>query len=245
MNEQDNEKEEKKKFKDIVEKIKSDPQKKAWVVLTGYFIFFLVVVLMVRSLPTNNNSNNYNNINGINISNIKKNNYHFKYSVNIDRNIIVYEGETNNNKTLFYKSINGATENYYKENDTYYMKINNIWTTSTNPYSLSNFIDIETIEKILKESKYISKTEYNDHTRKYNYQISTTTLVKLIDNEIVDLDDMPNDIFITTDSYNRVQKIEFNLSSYTNYKLLSTINSNIVLEYSKFNEISDINVELN
>ena len=241
MNEQNNNT----KLKKFINVIKTDKQKRAWLVLFGYFIFFFVVVLMIRTAPTNDSNISNTNLKNIDISSIKNNNYHYKYTINIDRNNIVYEGETSNNKSLFYKSINGASENYYEESDVYYIKINGIWTTSTNPYDLYSFIDIETIEKILEESTYVSKTEYGDYTNKYNYQVSTTTLVKIINNEIVDLDDMPNDIFITTDSSDKVQKIEFNLGNYTNYKKLSTIGSNIVLEYSKFNEISDINVELN
>lgn len=248
MNEQNNNTNQNKNtgFKKFIEVIKTDKQKRAWLVLVGYFIFFLILVLMIRSNASNNNytTNNNSNLKDINISDIEKGNYHFKYTINLDRNIISYEGETSNNKTLFYKNINGVTENYYKENDNYYIKINSIWTTSTNPYILDNFTNIETIEKILEEASYISKTEYEDTTKQYNYQISTTSLVKLIDNEIIDLDDMPNDILVTTDSYGKVQKLELDLSSYTNYKLLSTVSSNLVIEYSKINEVTDINVEL-
>lgn len=247
MNKKSNSNTNNKKFKNIVEEIKSDPQKKAWFFLAGYFIFFLIIILMLR---TNYSSNSYDtntnsNLKDFSIYNIKKENYHFKYTVSLDQSIITYEGEVNNSKSLFNKNNNGIVENYYKLEDTYYNKVNGVWTISNNPYILSSFTDIEKIEKILENAKYISKTEYEDYTRKYNYQISTTTLVKLIDNEIVDLDDIPNDIFVTTDESNKVQKIEFNISSYTNYKLLTTISSNIVIEYSNFDEIGDIDVELN
>lgn len=246
MNEQKNNNDNNSKFKKFIEVIKTDKQKRAWLVLFGYFIFFFILIIMIR---TNSSTSNYDNtsssnLKNINISEIKSGNYYFKYTINLDNQITSYEGERNSTKSLFHKNMNGVMENYYQENDSYYMKINDIWTLSDNPYSLASFMDISKIEKIIEEAKYISKTEYEDYSKLYHYQISTTTLVKLIDSEIVDLDDAPNDIMVTTDRSNNVQKIEFNFSSYTNYKLLTTSSSNVMLEYSKFNEISNINVDL-
>lgn len=233
------------KLKKFIEVIKTDKQKRAWLILFGYFIFFLILIIMIRTnSSTSNYDTNSSNIKNLNISMIKNGNYYFKYTVNLDNQVTSYEGEKNSNKSLFNKSVNGLITNYYQENDSYYIKISDSWTISENPYILSNFMNINNIEKILEQSKYISKTEYEDYSKEYHYQISTTTLVKLLDSEIVDLDDIPNDIMVTTDSSNNVEKIEFNLSSYTNYKLLTTSSSSVMVEYSKFNEINDISMNL-
>lgn len=246
MNEQKNNNDNNSKFKKFIEVMKTDKQKRAWLVLFGYFIFFFILILMIRSSPSTSNYDNTSssNLRNMDISLIKNDNYYFNYTVHLDDQIINYEGERNGTKSLFHKSTNKVIENYYQDNDSYHMKINDIWTLSDNPYVLASFMDISKIEKILEEAKYISKTEYEDYSKLYHYQISTTTLVKLIDSEIIDLDDIPNDIMVTTDRSNNVQKIEFNLSSYTNHKLLTTSSSSVILEYTKFNEINSINVDL-
>ncbi|MDO5003688.1 MAG: hypothetical protein Q4E39_05645, partial [bacterium] len=67
-----------KTFKDI----SGNPQKKAWVILGAYFIFFAIIIFSIR---TNNSKNNnqveYNNNLPFSINKIISNNYDFKYTV--------------------------------------------------------------------------------------------------------------------------------------------------------------------
>ena len=105
---------------------------------------------------------------------------------------------------------------------------------------MSNFLDINKIVDIALKSKIVSKTQYESGMRVYTYQISTTTLVKLLERENIDLDDPVNKIIFKTDETNRVNDIKYNLTSYCKYKNISKNTCKIELEYSKFGKIKDI-----
>ena len=74
----------------------------------------------------------------------------------------------------------------------------------------------------------------------YTYNISTTTLIKILELVNVDLDDLPNVITITTDKDNNVIQIDYDLSEYSKYKMISTTKATATIKYSKFGEIEEI-----
>ena len=224
-----------KNIKTIVNEIKSNPQKKAWIILFGYFLFFLFVVIAIRSnssttsVRTKKNSYMY-----FSVEKIKNSNYHFKHIVNFDYLETFYEGDKEDETLTFTKSFQNVSQNYQKANGIYYLNQNNSWQQVQNPFLIPSLNEISVIEKIWENSKYISKTEFEDGTRSYHYQISTTTLVKLFDFLDIDIADNPNDITVTTNTDGDVVKIEFNFTSYTNYKSLTTTLGTVSIQYSNF-----------
>ena len=133
-----NENENKKKnnfIKKIKDDVKKNHQHRAWVVLAGYFIFFLLIIISLRS----NNSNysvtdNSSTSKYFSIEKIKNNNYHFKYSVNLDNQNIIYEGDKLNSKSSFTKTTLDISELYY-ETDNIYLKFQDSeWVSSDNPF---------------------------------------------------------------------------------------------------------------
>lgn len=237
-----NKKEEKSKVNILINDLKNNSQHKAWAFLAIYFIFFFFLIVSIRA---HSNSQNVNSVSEnknsyFSTESIKNDNYHFKYIVNLDGNEAIYEGEKNNLKEKFTKTRNNLIEKYYQENNIYLKQINSNWVNTTDPYEIITFRNIETLDKIINSSTFISKTLLNDNSNIYNYQISTTTLYKIIDLSDIDLDDLPNIIKVTTDSNNELVKLEFNLSSYFKYKNMCSNNLNIIMEYSNFGEIADI-----
>lgn len=231
----------KEKIKDFIKFIKEawkDPQKKAILMLIIMFLFFSFVVISVRTTHKNMNKNveeNKDNTFEFSLENIKSGNYHFIYTVNIDNNITIYEGDNFYNKELF--SI--GEDKYYRYKDLYLKDIKGVWSTIDNPYLFSDFKEIDKIENLLKQSSFSSKTEYNDNNKVYNYNISTSTILKILESIETDIDDIPNIISITTDSEDNVIEINYNLSRYSIYKKTGS-NVTLNIKYSKFGEIEEI-----
>ncbi len=227
----------KEKFKDIL----NDPQKKAILMLVLMFIFFSLLVMGTRSAHNKNSKETTNHSDfEFSLNKINANNYHYTYDINLDSNIISYEGDRYSTKELFTKNSNGTIEQFYNYNEIYLKNINNVWSKTDNPYLFSDFKMINKIEQILKQSTYISYTEFKDNKKIYTYNISTTTLIKILELVNVDLDDLPNVITITTDKDNNVIQIDYDLSEYSKYKMISTTKATATIKYSKFGEIEEI-----
>ena len=130
------------------------------------------------------------------------------------------------------------TVNYQEK---YYKNINGVWSRTDNPYLYSEYLDFTNLEKILTSATYDSKTEYNNGSKLYTYDISTTTLVKIINKEDIDIADNPNKIIVTTNEDNEATKFEFYLTPYVNYKDNNSSSIlNISLEYSNFGKVEEI-----
>lgn len=222
-------------YKQMVEFLKT-PKGKAVLFFGFYFVFFFVLAVMARINPVTS-SNDYKEDNNFDfsLSQISGNNYHFKYDINIDDKSYLYEGDRNGSSELF--TLN--SENYYRNGDNFLKNTNNIWLKADNPYIMKEFIDVDSITDILKISSLISKTDYESGMRTYDYNISTTSLVKLIDKQDIDLDDAVNSIFIKAEDEKQVNEISFSLDSYCKYKGIGD-SCKVLLKYSNFNEVEDI-----
>lgn len=234
------EKNDKNKFnlKNTVNDVFNDSQKKAWVVLGAYFIFFIVIIFSIRSNQTKNDNLNQNNSNlPFSISKIKSNNYDFKYTVDFDDNIIIYQGKNYQNNSLF--TVNDL-DTYYKEGEVFFKKENEVFVNSDNPYKFSELRNIDIVEKILNQAKLDSHTIYEDSTKIYNYQITTDTLEKIFNNRDIDTDLAINKITVYVDKLNQASKFTFDFSSYANYKSYILSKGIVEVEYSNFSGNSPI-----
>lgn len=229
------------KAKNLVNDLKENSQHRAWLFLAIYFIFFAFIIISLRhnNAAINHINNNYM-ISYFDAEKLNDGNYHFKYSVNIDNNEITYEGDKSNNKELFTKTNNLVTEKYYQENNVFSKFTGISWENVNDPYEIITFRSVDTLKKLIEKSTYMSKTINADRTLIYTYQISTTTLMKELDGAVVDLDDVPNEIKIYTDKYNELIKIEYNFSSYFNYKKISSNSLIMTMEYSDYGKIDKV-----
>lgn len=230
-------------FRDTYKDISSNSQKKAWIILGAYFIFFVIIIFSIRSNQTKNANLKDNNSNlPFSINNIKSNNYDFKYTVNFDDNILIYDGKRYENNTLF--TLNNL-DTYYQEGEVFFKKEGEIFINSDNPYKFVELKNITVIESILNQANLESHTIYEDSTRSYNYQITTDTLEKIFNNRDIDTDLAVNKITVFVNNNNEVYKLTGDFSSYTNYKGY-TVNKGIIeVEYSNFSGNSPIKENVN
>lgn len=221
------------KIKEIIK----DKRFKSIAFFTFYIVFFAIIISMLRNTTTNKSTTTSSSDALYSLNSIKQINYHFKYTIN---NNIFYEGDRNKDKSMFTKTENNNIESYYSYLNLFLKKDNDTWVKATNPIYYSEFTNIDNISSVLKSASYEAKTLYKDDTKSYTYLISTTTLFKIIDNKDIDIEDIANKITITTDKYNDVFKIEYDLTPYYQYKMKKIDNLLLKLEYSDFNNIKEI-----
>lgn len=219
--------------KELIEEIKNNPQKKAWVVLGLYFLFFSLLILFIRFNQTPVNKVGENDNLKFSVNDIETKNYDFKYIIEFDNNKVIYEGNKNNDKVTFYKTGFNILEKFYKDKNNYYKEINGTWISTENPVILSQLTDISIVKEIIKNAMFISETKFNDSTKKYNYKITTNSLEKILNNNDIDIAGEVNDINVIVDSNSSSIKFLYDLSPYTLYKNVAT-NSSVSMEYMNF-----------
>ena len=230
-------------FKKIYEYVK-DPKNKPVLFFGFYFFFFLVLAILFIISPHNKNVETTRKTpkeeHYYNLGKIEDANYHFKYTYNINNNITSFEGDRNGVRQLFTRTYGDTFNNFYGYRNLFMMENNHVWEKCDNPYVLSELFDVSVIREILEKATFMSKTEFQNKRYSYNYNISTTTLEKIINNNSIDLDDVPNEVTITMDDDYYVYKIEYNLSSFYKYKDPSSNGFSLKLEFSDFGNIKEI-----
>lgn len=239
----------KKKFtivKEFIDKLKATDRGRSLLFFGGYLIFFIILFIIIGTASRSSvTSEDYEKSDSIkyNISSIEDNNYSYKYTITVDVNDFIFEGKRYNDKELFkYNNID-----YFKDNsnNNIFKEENKIWIKAEDPNDFSFFTDIDNLKKIEEKATYISKTDYESGKRVYNYEISTTTLEKIISDVDIDLDDKPNELIVSTDEDEVVYSMKLKLDSYGKYKQLCTKYLTIELEYDEFGEIKEIKNPIN
>ena len=232
-------------------KFTDNPESKRVIFFVFYFVFFLIVVLLLRGANANNNSNRITSNNSgysksFNFDKLKNNNYHFIYKLDKNSNITIYEGDNDSITTTFVMSGNPSL-NYYSKNNLYYVKnINTLmWESATNPIEFYKLIDFNTLDEIMKRATYMSRTEYlSGDEVDYNYEVSTATLIKYLDNNTIsEVGDNLNNFIFHVDSNDVLYQIDMDISSYYKYYHSDINRYFISLKYSKIGEISNIRID--
>ena len=158
------------KFNELKDKW-GDSREKAKIQLILFLIFIVFAVIFVR-LTTNYSDSNYVNEIGniINEFNLKidsiTNNYNYNISIDLitnnDNETINYGGIRYNNKMLISKEINNTINNYYMENDNYYIYSNEGYVLS----SIDEVFDVinYTYLNISNIKEYIKSGVKDDNT---------------------------------------------------------------------------------
>ncbi len=231
----------KKKFEKglkFIDDLKENANAKTILFFGFYFIFFLVLVLLVRFAPKHIiNPDQYEKSKPLYFSSevLKNNNYHFKYIVYLDEYTYEYEGDKFNELELF--EYNNSS--YFNNNNTFYKK-GESWEKVDNPYRFNKFFSGKSISDLINNSYYQKSTRNEDNTSYHELDISSNTINKILDNKDSDVDEVPNKIIIYADSDGELDKISFNLDSYC--KVIDGCQNTlkIDLEYSNAGKIQDI-----
>lgn len=238
MKEKDNKKD-KKNYLKILKEIYHNPRGKAILFFAFYFFFFLILIIALRVGNKTINNNDSDTKQNYSFSSIVNSNYHFTYHILLNNNEYIYDGDKIDSKENFTYTLNEISKNYYRNNDLFLENTNGTWINTENPYILKEYLQIDMIKTILASATYTSKTEYESGKTTYHYEISTSTLIKLLTNENIDISDTPNKIDISVDD-NEVNEINYNLDSYINYIDENSKSCTIKIKYKGFNKVENI-----
>lgn len=242
------EKKEKEDTKKVIKNLLKSERGRAILFFLFYFVFFLILILMLR---TNLNNNKKDTVNGNSTTNIKvdydlkkleEGNYHFTREETRNGVKTIFTGEANSGRSSFLMTNDNGIKNFFSYNDIYLEKENNSYKVSVNPYLYPRLNDYSTIKKILDTSHLKAKTTYENGNTIYQYEISSTSLLSIIDNRKVDLDDQVNLINLTIDENKNVIEIIYQLDSYHSYSYNVVETLTIKINYSDYGKVKELEI---
>ena len=214
------------------------PRGKAVLFFGIYFIFFIGLAIFSRVAGTGNSITPQLSVSPYTYSleQIANHNYHYQYQYLIDGSTITFEGDRNNNKSLFSDGI----VSYYQKDDLFMKSQDGLWIKCDNPYIFPLLLDDSVLNTIISSATYVSKTELATGEEEINLQITTTTLVKILDGLDVDLDDPINTIQLKKDSSGEVVEVRYDFTSYALYHGRCSSSFQLILSYSNFGNVKEI-----
>ena len=228
-----------KKFWKLIKELNSTPRGKA-VLFFGFYAIFFIVLFIIMAIGKSNNNYSLDDIyntNKISFSSIDSN-FEYSYKFYIDNNIYTYDGKKRNNEETFIFSNAG----YYNKNGDFYQNDGGNYVEVDSPFIYREFTDNDVIKQLIDVSSFSSKTEYENGDMMYNYKITTSTIVKELDDIDTDIDDVPNEISIYVSKDGNIKNIKFNLNSYGLFKSISMNKFEIELSYFNYGEVDDFNI---
>ena len=214
------------------------PRGKAVLFFGIYFIFFIGLAIFSRVAGTGNSITPQLSVSPYTYSleQIANHNYHYQYQYLIDGSTITFEGDRNNNKSLF----SDGVISYYQKDDLFMKSQDGLWIKCDNPYIFPLLLDDSVLNTIISSATYVSRTELATGEEEINLQITTTTLVKILDGLDVDLDDPVNTIQLKKDSSGEVVEVRYDFTSYALYHGRCSSSFQLILSYSNFGNVKEI-----
>ena len=235
-----------KKGIEIIKELKKTSKGKAVLFFGGYLIFFIVVILFIKfsTRSTTVPSDYEKGRSGgkeLSIDKLVGNNYLFTYKINLDGKEYIYNGKRNKFTELF--QFNDKT--YYKNDDAFFSKNNELWVKVDNPYIFTDFLDSSKIVSIIEMASLESRTTFEDGRSSINMLISTNTLNQKLNNINSDFFEEPNKITLIANKNNEIDEINYDLSSYCTLNKLCQNSLKINLSYEMYGEIKNIENPVN
>lgn len=231
------------------EMFEDNPELKQVFFFGFYIVFFVFIVILLRSSFTTANSKVTRSNSGYGTSfklkELENENYHFNYKITKNKEVTIYDGNKNKEMQEFIKSGAPSTNYYSKEGKYYIRNINTLlYEESPNPMEFEKLLTLNNLKKFFIHGSYTARTEYiNDSGEDYIYEISTSTMLRNIDNIEVDVAGESNKVTVKLDKNGVLSEIEMNLTDYFHYFDQSINEYKLVISYSKFDEIDTINSE--
>ena len=154
----------------------------------------------------------------------------------IDGSTLTFEGDRNSNRSLF----SDGVISYYQKDDLFMKSQDGLWIKCDTPYIFPLLLDDSVLNTIITSATYVSKTELATGEEEVNLQISTTTLVKILDGLDVDLADPVNTIQLKKDNSGEVVEVRYDFTSYALYHGRCSSSFQLILSYSDFGNIKEI-----
>lgn len=203
-----------------------DSRKRSIIKLSLYIIFFMIVILMIRS-------NNTNYVVNDNVVNNDYSNYNF--NLNFNGNDII--NGTYDDTIIKYNYLNQV---YYINNSMTYQIVNNELINTSN-YSIHiDKLLINYLDNYIDESVEIYKTEFNDGRIKKGYEIVTEDFAYLYDNK--EISDTTKINISVTYLNDEIIEIDYDLTLYLKTYYNIQDNYTIKLSFNNFNNAEQLNL---
>ena len=221
-----------------------NPKGRALLFFGFYFIFFLVLGISFRAsasapqknltLPSQLQENaNYS------IQDLVNGNYQFTYQENVN-------GVSKELTGKAYNQMKQVTNNYgnmyFLYSGIVIQRLNDVWQICDNPFYYRQILEEGMLKKTLDAATFESKTLYQNKQTVYRYQISTTTLWDLYQNEKIDIADEPNIIEVYVTENGQVEKIFYNYSSDDTYLRKTPMQTYFTVSYQDYGKIEAFEV---
>ena len=203
-------------FKTIWQWLRSDKGKKYSFFI--FYIFFFIFIFLILSFKDdqileNKEDTNQNNNQQVlesslpfNLTNLENNDYTFTYQVLKNQEEKSYLGK----KTKSEITLQDDTGIYT------YLYQNGSLEPNEELEEYYKLFDIYEIKRIIKNSKYDYKQEYNDGRINYNYLIESGSLANFFEIETIKESSLENEILVETNDKNEIVKITFNVLNLMN-----------------------------
>ncbi len=224
-----------KKVLEIIKELRKTPRGKAVLFFGFYFIFFFVLILMIRTSPKNPSMPIEEEKETFPIANYLTKKYQFIYTIQENQKEEVYQGKKFENRSLFQK--NGVE--YFEEDGEFYQKQSS-WEKSENPYWYSEFMKEENIISLISHSMPESTTTYESGSVMYQFVISTNTINELLYQKETDIEEVPNRISVRMDEKEKLSSIVYYLDSYCAAVDSCDTSLKIHLSYQNMGEIDSV-----
>lgn len=233
-----------KKSKGIIKELYNTEKGRSLLFFGFYIVFFVAIAILMRSMhevaSTNNNKELKTEVTyRYHLEKMKEENYHYKYLSTLGDSISLFEGDRNASKELFTMTTNGMISKYFRDGELFITEKEGSWIACDSPYLLEKFYEVDTIEDILDQATFISKTEYERGGSSLAFKISNKKLIKIIEKKET-LEEEQNEIIVILDKNKNIEKIEYNLTAYGTYLAKVITPVKIEITYSNFGEIKEI-----
>jgi len=224
-----NEKETKFELKELF----TNKQYRSIMILVLYAVLFAILIVFIRT-PGENLSND----GGSTVTNLKgyelidNKNFGYKYTVTLDDEEYIYDGQKFGDKELVILSKDEVKRYYYIEDDKTYIKENYVYkSTVDKPILIFDFFDTDVLDQLITRSILIDENANR-------YKIDNQDLYDVLNEDTTKVESGENYITLNYRNSN-ITKITFELDNYS-----KTIGENydkviISLEYYDFNLIED------
>ena len=201
-----------------------------------FYLFFFIFLFIVFSVTSNyetpeyeNNETNNNNSQveeslPFSIKNLE-NDYTFTYKRVVDDLSFEYLGNRRGSKITLLDDMGVYEYNY--QNSTL------VETNTANEDIIYKFLDVYEFRRLIKNSTYISKTEYASNESLYTYEVSNSTLHNILGKDIEN-GRLMNQIKIQTNNKNIIEEVEFDITNFISQK--DNKQEKIIITYEDNNE---------
>ena len=218
--------------------IKNMPKGNAYLFFGFYFIFFLIIILILSLSPKTESvpaKDAEEELSYLELGDITNNIYQFQYIVVLDGVEKKYTGKRNQDKELF----TYQNKNYYFDGEYYYVKNDNEWSKTENPYLYNHFRNITKISKFLEESYVESETVYKSGKEAIRFFLDTNTIYQTLYDRNTDFDDNGNTVVVNTVD-DEVQSIVFQLDSFCKSNSSCKKSLKLEIQFENIGEVEEI-----